>query len=60
MVWQLWRQDDNGNRFLVGDFSRRELAESKLDELTGCFHKQIYWISEAGTGRESPAERGDR
>lgn len=43
----LWRQDDNGNRFLVGRFARREDAEQKMDELTRQLHKQIYWISDA-------------
>lgn len=47
MSWQLWRQDDNGNRFLVGDFTSRELAESRLAELTQCQHKQTFWISES-------------
>jgi len=46
MTWQLWRQDDNGNRFLVGDFAIRELAERRMAELALGRHKQIYWISE--------------
>ena len=46
MTWQLWRQDDNGNRFLLGDFATRELAERRMGELTQGHHKQIYWISE--------------
>jgi hypothetical protein len=46
MNWQIWRQDDNGNRFLVGQFPSRERAEERLDELTRGHHKQTYWISE--------------
>jgi hypothetical protein len=34
MAWQLWRQDDNGKRFLVGEYATRELAEVRLAELT--------------------------
>jgi hypothetical protein len=45
MIWQLWRQDDNGNRFLVGEFSTRDLAVLRLDELARGEHKQIYWVS---------------
>jgi hypothetical protein len=45
MQWQLWRQDDNGNRFLVGGFATRELAERRMAELTQGSHKQTYWIS---------------
>ena len=44
----LWRQDDNGNRFLIGDFSDRTAAEARLAELTRSLHKQTYWISETG------------
>ena len=44
--WQLWRQDDNGNRFLVGEFATREAAELRLSELTRILHKQTYWICE--------------
>lgn len=46
MVWQLWRQDDNGNRFLIGSWPTRATAEERLAELTRCRHKQIYWIEE--------------
>jgi hypothetical protein len=42
--WQLWRQDDNGNRFLVGTFASIELAEQRAAELTKSLHKQMYWI----------------
>lgn len=47
MPWQLWRQDDNGQRFLVGEFARRDQAEQRLAALTRCHHKQIYWLSES-------------
>jgi allophanate hydrolase subunit 2 len=50
MRFSLWRQDDNGNRFLVGDFPDRATAEARLAELNRSFHKQTYWIS--GTGDE--------
>jgi hypothetical protein len=35
--YELWRQDDNGNR--------RDAAEQRLAELTRCPHKQTYWIA---------------
>lgn len=44
--FSLWRQDDNGNRFLVGSFARREDAEKKINELSRQLHKQLYWITE--------------
>jgi len=55
MTWQLWRQDDNGVRFLVGTYAVQEAAEEKMAELTRCHHKQTYWITEAAestTGTE--------
>jgi hypothetical protein len=42
--FELWRQDDNGNRFKVAGFDRLADAENKLAELTSSPHKQIYWI----------------
>ena len=46
MMFRLWRQDDNGNRFLVGTFPERAGAEARLAELTRSPHKQFYWIEE--------------
>lgn len=56
MTWQLWRQDDNGVRYLVETYSLKEAAQEKITELTRCHHKQTYWVSEAietTTGAES-------
>jgi hypothetical protein len=44
--FELWRQDDNGNYFLVGAFPDRAGAEQRLAELTRNPHKQTYWIKE--------------
>lgn len=45
--WQVWRQGDDGNAFLVRD----RLGEQEADELIASFeargHKQTYWKSEA-------------
>lgn len=46
MSFQLWRQDDNGNRFPVDTFPDRADAEKRLAELTHNPHKQTYWITE--------------
>ena len=52
ICWQLWRQDDNGIRFLAGEFATRESAESRLAGLTRSPHKQIYWICDCrGSGK---------
>ena len=46
MSFELWRQDDNGNIFLVGTFADRQAAERRLAELCRNPHKQTYWIAE--------------
>ncbi len=46
MIYELWRQDDNGNRFLIGVFPGRATAEERMAELCRNPHKQIYWIVE--------------
>lgn len=47
MIWQLWRQDDNGHRFLVGEYEDRATVEARMAELMKCHHKQIYWVEKA-------------
>ncbi len=54
MTVELWRQDDNGNRFLVGVYPDRSAAEKRLAELTIGTHKQFYWISE---NLETPGQK---
>ena len=54
MTWQVWRQDDNGNRFLVDEFASRDLAERRIAGLTQGHHKQTYWICEAADSRKTP------
>ena len=46
MAWQVWRQDDNGNRFLVDTFATKELAEDRIVVLTQSLHKQTYWVED--------------
>jgi hypothetical protein len=43
--WQLWRQDDNGNRFLVAASENRACLERQQRELEQGGHKQSYWIT---------------
>ncbi|WP_432822118.1 hypothetical protein [Trichloromonas sp.] len=45
-AFELWRQDDNGQRFMVERFACRSAAESRLVELVRRVHKQIYWVEE--------------
>lgn len=60
MRWRLWRQDDNGNRFLIAEFESPEAAERRMEELSRYPHKQMYWIEEGTTGKgeETGAARG--
>jgi quinol monooxygenase YgiN len=51
LTFELWRQDDNGNRFLIDVFTSRVDAECRLADLMRNPHKQTYWITE----KPSPA-----
>ena len=44
--FELWRQDDNGQRFLIGRHPIRAAAERQLTKLSRAAHKQAYWIDE--------------
>jgi len=57
MVFELWREDDNGQRFLVESFIALDAAEKRMAELTRIQHKQIYWISKRA---ESPVRKDSR
>ena len=59
MRYELWRQDDNGNRFLVGCFGELPAAETRLGELTRTPHKQTYWIAQRPCEGECAPEPGD-
>lgn len=43
--WSLWRQDDNGNRFLMSSALTRAEAERLAAAFEARAHKQIYWIA---------------
>ena len=48
--FELWRQDDNGNRYLVSVHSDRARADAALEDLErGVVHKQLYFVVESGT-----------
>ncbi len=41
--YEVWRQDDNGNKFLVCSFTQEKYALEYVEELTSRGHKQVYW-----------------
>jgi len=43
--WAVWRQDDNGNRFLISSGHTRADAERLSAEFEQRGHEQMYWIS---------------
>ena len=47
MCFELWRQDDNGNRVLVATFPTRAEAEAAQAAFEARAHKQIYWVDQA-------------
>ena len=44
LPWRVVRQDDNGNRYLVGRHSTRDEAQQAIALLETGGHKQLYWI----------------
>lgn len=47
-LWNLWRQDDNGNKFLMKSFYSEQQAAKAKAEFEEKKHKQIYWIEKIG------------
>jgi hypothetical protein len=45
--WIVWRQDDNGNRYVVQRFAARAEAEARASELEARGHRQMYWVAPA-------------
>ncbi len=44
--WSVWRQDDNGNKFLVEENLTEDKANKFAQELEATGHKQTYWVEE--------------
>jgi hypothetical protein len=42
--WELWRQDDNGNRFRISRFATAEAADAEQRRFEALGHKQTYWV----------------
>ncbi|MCB9551096.1 MAG: hypothetical protein H6705_04275 [Myxococcales bacterium] len=45
--WVLWRQDDNGDRFVVETFTGRRKADDRAARMEAGGHKQLYWVASA-------------
>jgi hypothetical protein len=48
-AWVVWRQDDNGNRFVVARRESREEADALAAEMEARGHKQLYWVAAASS-----------
>lgn len=42
--WTVWRQDDNGNRYIVAHHVEQTVAVAQAAEMEARGHKQIYWV----------------
>ena len=51
--WILVRQDDHGNRFVVGHFWDEGVAKGALEHYARKHHKQDYWLETAQPIRSS-------
>lgn len=43
ICYSVWRQDDNGNRYLVETGLSLTEAQSRIAEFESQGHKQLYW-----------------
>lgn len=44
-IYEVWRQDDNGNRYLMASHRDRAAAEAAVAEIeAGVPHKQLYYV----------------
>ena len=46
MRYELWRQDDNGNRVRIDVFESAAEAEAERAAFEARAHKQLYWVEE--------------
>ena len=43
-AWELWRQDDNGNRFRIARFGTEAEANAEQRRFEALAHNQTYWV----------------
>jgi cell division protein FtsN len=48
LPWQVVRQDDNGNRYRVGQYATRAEAQKIADRLGSSGTQQLYWVERLG------------
>lgn len=53
--FELWRQDDNGNRVLIRRFDDRAAAEAEAARFEALGHRQTYWVEPRDPSRGEEA-----
>jgi hypothetical protein len=43
--WTVWRQDDNGNQYVVSRHDTQAEAQSVAADMEARGHKQAYWVA---------------
>ncbi|MEU9604858.1 SPOR domain-containing protein [Streptomyces sp. NPDC048057] len=51
LTWLVIRQDDNGNRYRVGQYATEDEAQRIADSLDVKGHKQLYHVERMGQSR---------
>lgn len=49
LPWLVIRQDDNGNRYRVGQYATEAEARKIADSLDDRGHQQLYWVERIGS-----------
>ena len=43
--WTVWRQDDNGNQYVVSRHATQAEAQAVATDMEARGHKQVYWVA---------------
>ncbi|GGP88960.1 SPOR domain-containing protein [Streptomyces roseolilacinus] len=48
LLWQVIRQDGNGNHYRVGRYATQDEAQKVADSLDSPGPRQLYWVERIG------------
>lgn len=57
LIWRLLRQDDNGQKFVIGEFASEAEARRELQRFESLHHKQTYWLEKDNSRTKESAIR---
>jgi hypothetical protein len=58
MRYELWRQDDNGNRVRIAVYASEAEADAERAAYEARAHKQLYWVQPEEQGPDAEKSGG--